>query len=105
MEVHDCRQLIEQLLSQYVDGELDAQTAQSLELHMQMCPPCASFLRTFLTAKRAARANVVEHMSAQCESSLHEFLRRETGIAFDEATAKNDDCGCAHEEDGGAARG
>jgi predicted HD phosphohydrolase len=104
MEVHDCRQLIEQLLSQYVDGELDDHTAQSLELHLQMCPPCASFLRTFLAAKRAARPAVLEHMSPQCERSLHEFLRRETGVAFEECSA---DCDGSHRksEEGGAAGG
>jgi anti-sigma factor RsiW len=78
MDVSTCRHLIEDLLSQYVDGELDAATAQRLELHMQICPPCAAFLRTFLAAKRCARSVLVQQMDERCESSLWSFLERET---------------------------
>ncbi len=78
MDVGNCRHLIEDLLSQYVDGELDALTNQRLELHMQICPPCASFLRTFMAAKRCARGIAVKDMTEDCEASLWDFLERET---------------------------
>lgn len=78
MDVSNCRHLIEDLLSQYVDGELDAQTSQRLELHMQICPPCAAFLRTFMATKRCARDAAVSEMSEDCEASLWDFLERET---------------------------
>lgn len=79
MDVSTCRHLIENLLSQYVDGELDAQTSQRLELHMQICSPCAAFLRTFMATKRCARDHAVKQMSEDCEASLWDFLERETG--------------------------
>lgn len=78
MDVSTCRHLIEDLLSQYVDGELDAPTSQRLELHMQLCPPCAAFLRTFMASTRCARENAVSQMSDECEASLWDFLERET---------------------------
>ena len=78
MDVSNCRHLIEDLLSQYVDGELDAQTSQRLELHMQICAPCAAFLRTFMATKRCARDAAVREMSEDCEASLWDFLERET---------------------------
>jgi anti-sigma factor RsiW len=78
MDVSNCRHLIEDLLSQYVDGELDATTSQRLELHMQICPPCAAFLRTFLATKRCAREAAIREMSEDCEASLWDFLERET---------------------------
>ncbi|GAC1358826.1 MAG: hypothetical protein NVS3B10_24120 [Polyangiales bacterium] len=79
MDVDTCRQLIEELLSSYVDGELDNATAQSLELHLQMCPPCAAFLRTFTATKRCVRAESVAQMPSDCEASLWSFLQRELG--------------------------
>ena len=78
MDVSTCRHLIEDLLSQYVDGELDALTSQRLELHMQICPPCAAFLRTFMAAKRCARTEALHSMDEDCEASLWEFLEKET---------------------------
>lgn len=79
MDVENCRQLIEQLLSSYVDGELDRHTSQSLELHLQMCPPCASFLRTFTATKQCARSVALAAMPEDCEASLWSFLKRECG--------------------------
>lgn len=95
MEVDTCRELIENLLSSYVDGELDNHTAQSLELHMQMCPPCTAFLRTFIAAKKAARKGAVNEMSSDCEASLWSFLEREAGVAPPPGVAPTESsCGC-----------
>lgn len=79
MEVDTCRQLIEELLSSYVDGELDNATAQSLELHLQMCPPCAAFLRTYKATKRCVRTEAIAAMPSDCEQSLWSFLEHELG--------------------------
>ena len=100
MDVDSCRLLIEELLSSYVDGELDNATAQSLELHLQMCPPCAAFLRTFKATKRCVRAETVAAMPADCEQSLWGFLERELGDEIGDAKPKRSAseapmaCGC-----------
>ncbi len=93
MEVDTCRELIEDLLSSYVDGELDNHTAQNLELHLQMCPPCAAFLRTFVATKRAVRAETISAMPADCEASLWDFLERESGVE-PPPDLQGDACGC-----------
>lgn len=93
MDVSTCRHLIEDLLSSYVDGELDNTSAQRLELHMQMCPPCAAFLRTFLATKKCARGRALEQMPAECEGSLWSFLQRELG---DESVPPGDRPAKAH---------
>ena len=80
MDLSTCRHIIEELLSGYVDGELAPRTAQQLELHMQLCPPCAAFLRTFRATQRAARNDAVKDMDSACEASLWAFLERETGV-------------------------
>jgi anti-sigma factor RsiW len=93
MDVENCRHLIEQLLSSYVDGELDAHTSQHLELHMQMCPPCAAFLRTFLATKRCTRTETVTAMPEECEASLWSFLSREVGVTIEAVEIEAHDCG------------
>ena len=35
------------LASDYIDGELDADTTSSIKSHLDMCAPCRSFLRDF----------------------------------------------------------
>ncbi|MFI5297103.1 MAG: anti-sigma factor family protein [Polyangiales bacterium] len=87
MDVSTCRHIIEDLISSYVDGELEPARAQSLELHMQMCPPCAAFLRTFMASTKAARADVIGAMPQECSTSLWSFLEKELGEELE--------CGCA----------
>jgi hypothetical protein len=95
MDVSNCRNLIENLLSSYVDGELDAQNARVLELHMQVCPPCTAFLRTFLATKRLARQEMLESIPPACEKAIWSYLESELQLP----TAG---CGCEHSE--GAAK-
>jgi hypothetical protein len=100
MDVDTCRQLIEELLSSYVDGELDNATAQSLELHLQMCPPCAAFFRTFKATKRCVRGEAIANMPEDCEQSLWSFLEHELGDELGDP-GKADAHGCC----GGAHKG
>ncbi len=93
MRVDCCRQLIEELLSSYVDGELEPATAQSFELHMQICPPCAAFLRTFEASRKSARTAAVASMPSDCEKSLWSFLEKELGVGG----AAEGACPCAGE--------
>lgn len=82
MDISTCRHLIEELLSSYVDDELDAATSQRLELHMQLCAPCAAFLRTFLATQRAARSQLVQNIPVECEQALWHFLEQELESEF-----------------------
>lgn len=53
---HDesCRELFD-LLSEYVDGELPADTCEEIEAHMQGCSPCIQFLDSFKSSIRLTR--------------------------------------------------
>lgn len=52
-----CKECLE-LLSDYLDGELDPQTSSSLEEHFQDCPPCIAFLNTFKTSTNLCRETI-----------------------------------------------
>ncbi len=41
----NCREVFA-LLSEYLDGELDAATYDEIERHLSGCPPCIEFLRS-----------------------------------------------------------
>lgn len=46
--MHDhskCRELFEKL-SEYIDNELDSASCDTIEAHLQHCPPCQSCLAT-----------------------------------------------------------
>ncbi|GJL77099.1 MAG: hypothetical protein NPINA01_00880 [Nitrospinaceae bacterium] len=52
-----CKECLD-LLSDYLDGELDPQTSSSLEEHFQDCPPCIAFLNTFKTSTNLCRETI-----------------------------------------------
>ena len=49
-----CKECLD-LLSDYLDGDLDAQTSADLEEHFKDCPPCIAFLNTFKTSTQLCR--------------------------------------------------
>lgn len=55
--MHDhenCHKLFAQL-SEYIDQELDEVTCQSIEKHMQQCPPCQACLSTLKRTVKLCR--------------------------------------------------
>jgi predicted anti-sigma-YlaC factor YlaD len=44
-----CKECLD-LLSDYLDGDLDSKTCADLDEHFQDCPPCIAFLNTFKTS-------------------------------------------------------
>ena len=49
-----CQEFVEFLMS-YLDGELAAEPHRVFEEHMQMCPPCVSFLDTYRDSIRLGK--------------------------------------------------
>lgn len=49
-----CKECIE-LLYDYLEGTLDAETASSLEEHFEDCPPCIAFLKTYKSTTLVCR--------------------------------------------------
>ena len=49
-----CRECIDFLLA-YFDGELSEEERAQFELHLQKCPPCVHYLRSYEVTMRACR--------------------------------------------------
>lgn len=71
-----CRQVFE-LLSEFVDGELSADDRESLSRHLDACPPCEEFLKTFEAARSLCRESLLEKMPSELKERLRSFLRDE----------------------------
>jgi len=69
-----CRRVFD-LLSDYVDGELSPEDRASLMRHLQACPPCEEFLKTFETARSLCRESLMEKMPSELKERLRIFLR------------------------------
>lgn len=44
-----CREMIEEFLSAYVDGELSAAERERFEEHLLVCPACVDYLESYRT--------------------------------------------------------
>jgi mycothiol system anti-sigma-R factor len=71
-----CRQVFE-LLSDFVDGELTVEERESLGRHLDACPPCEEFLKTFETARSLCRESLLEKMPPELKDRLRSFLREQ----------------------------
>ncbi|MFN2557047.1 MAG: zf-HC2 domain-containing protein [Nitriliruptorales bacterium] len=64
------------LVSDYIDGELDAATARALEDHLQTCPNCpplyASLVETLADLKRLTTEGDVEKVVGEILAALPE---------------------------------
>lgn len=49
-----CRELIEFLMA-YFDGELDEPQKAEFERHLEICPPCVAYLRTYQETVRLGK--------------------------------------------------
>ena len=71
-----CRQVFE-LLSEFVDGELSHSERETLARHLDACPPCEEFLKTFQAARTLCREALLEKMPEELKERLRTFLSRE----------------------------
>ncbi len=69
-----CKDLVD-LLSAYVDGELDGTTARRLEEHLRDCRECEAFLNTFRKTRALAREAAEATMPPELRARLQRFFR------------------------------
>jgi len=69
-----CQQVIA-LLVDYVDGTLQGQTARMLQEHLQDCPECVAFLRTYTATLRTTRTLRDVEMPPALQDRVLRFLR------------------------------
>jgi anti-sigma factor (TIGR02949 family) len=54
----DCKQMFE-MLSEYLDAELDSGACENLERHLADCPPCIDFINSLKRTVGACRSQSV----------------------------------------------
>lgn len=71
-----CQECID-LLVDYLEGDLPPERARALDIHLELCPPCVSFVRTYKGTVDVARNLPVDEIPPELTQRLLEFLRRE----------------------------
>jgi len=69
-----CRQ-ITALILDYVNGELDAETALALKEHLRKCPDCIAFLATYQKTIQATRSLPYESLPLGMRTRVRQFLQ------------------------------
>jgi len=70
-----CKESVELLMS-FLDGELAPDEEQKLEEHLQACPPCVDFLRTYRATPSLCRRALSRQMPQELADRLTDFLRQ-----------------------------
>jgi anti-sigma factor RsiW len=68
----NCRQVIDFLMD-YIDGELPEHVKACFDMHLQMCPPCVEYLRTYRATVTVTKACLHDH-AATCTEPMPEQL-------------------------------
>jgi len=75
-----CIEVVE-LVSDYLDGELDPRTRQRVEAHLALCPACRVYVEQVRTTVRALGRlpadGLPEHAVAELETAFAAFRRRD----------------------------
>ena len=71
-----CDECVE-LLVDYLEGELPAQRARALEIHLDLCPSCVSFVNTYRDTVNIARTLQPEDIPPELTQRLIDFLHKE----------------------------
>ena len=71
-----CEECVE-LLVDYLEGELPPSRARALEIHLDLCPPCVSFVNTYRGTVNIARSLRADEIPPEVTQRLIEFLQKE----------------------------
>lgn len=71
-----CQECID-LLVDYLEGDLPPERARALDIHLELCPPCVAFVRTYKGTVDVARNLPVDEIPPELTQRLLEFLTRE----------------------------
>lgn len=71
-----CKECLD-LLTDYVDGQLEPSVQQALDAHLHACPPCEDFVATYKATSSVCRKALARAMPESVASRLRDFLRSE----------------------------
>jgi len=72
--VSSCKEIVD-LAFDYLQRELDPEVSRRLDQHLERCPSCINFLRTYECVPSLTREMLSERMPDSLRRSLHDFLR------------------------------
>jgi anti-sigma factor (TIGR02949 family) len=70
----NCKDSIDALLP-FLDGEMSPEDEEHLRDHLNGCPPCVEFVRTYRATSGLCRKALVKSMPPEIEGRLKAFLR------------------------------
>jgi anti-sigma factor RsiW len=70
----NCKDSIDSLLT-YLDGEMSPEDEQHLRTHLDGCPPCVDFVRSYRATSGMCRRALVKSMPPEVGTRLKAFLR------------------------------
>ncbi len=73
IRMRNCKQ-VTQLLSDYIDGELEGREKQNLDLHVMACPDCLHYLQTFRETRKLVGEIRYEEIPGEFRKRLHSVL-------------------------------
>lgn len=62
------------LLVDYLEATLTEETVSAFERHLEICPPCVAYLRTYRKARELASAAAQVEMPDEVKARLRELL-------------------------------
>lgn len=69
-----CQEQVE-LLADYLEGTLHPETARALEQHLEGCPECLNFIKTYQVTTAWVREITCEAMPEELTTRLTSFLK------------------------------
>jgi anti-sigma factor RsiW len=69
-----CREMIE-LLLEYCSGELESALCQQIREHLEICPPCVTYLETYQITIRVSRQLPAAPLPPQLAQRLQAALK------------------------------
>lgn len=73
-QVLSCREIVE-LVTDYLEGDLDADTMTALETHLDLCPGCARYVEQIGETVSTLGEVSSENLTAEAQAGLLEAFR------------------------------
>jgi anti-sigma factor (TIGR02949 family) len=74
----NCKNVVD-VLRALLDGELSVAEEQELRQHLEACPPCIEFVRTYRKTSDICKKALAREMPAELADRLTSFLRSKIG--------------------------
>ena len=74
MQVFSCREIVE-LVTDYLEGDLDADTATALEAHLEVCPGCTRYVEQIRETITTLGEVSSDNLSTDTQAGLLEAFR------------------------------